>query len=72
MFLTDEELEELTTYRTRPKQIAWLKTNGYPFEIGGNGRARVLKAMVLAKLGAPVQPPETRPQVRIPSSARKV
>jgi hypothetical protein len=64
MFLSKDHLFELTGYQRRPQQIAWLRANGYPFEIGADGRPRVLTATVLAKLGAPVQ--HSRPQVRIP------
>ncbi len=64
MFLTPEQLVEMTGFKHRPQQIRWLRENGYPFEIGGDGRPRVLTATVLAKLGAPAQ--ESRPKVRIP------
>ncbi|MBU2720393.1 DUF4224 domain-containing protein [Acidithiobacillus ferridurans] len=64
MFLTKDQLHELTGYQNRPQQITWLRSNGYPFEIGADGRPRVLTATVLAKLGAPA--PQSRPQVRIP------
>jgi hypothetical protein len=65
MFLTKDHLHELTGYQNRPQQIAWLRSNGYPFEIGGDGRPRVLTATVLAKLGAPAQ--QSRPKLRFPS-----
>jgi len=64
MFLTKDELQALTGYQNRPQQINWLRENGYPFDIGGDRRPRVLKATVLAKLGAPAT--QSRPQVRIP------
>ncbi len=64
MFLTKDQVREFTGYQNRPQQIAWLRANGYPFEIGGDGRPRVLTATVLAKLGAPAQ--QSRPQLRIP------
>lgn len=64
MFMTKEQLHELTGYQKRPNQIGWLRANGYPFEVGADGRPRVLTATVLAKLGAPAQ--ESRPKVRIP------
>ncbi|WP_075322569.1 DUF4224 domain-containing protein [Acidithiobacillus albertensis] len=64
MFLTKEQLQELTGYQNRPHQIRWLKDHAYPFEIAADGRPRVLTAAVLAKLGAPAQ--QSRPQVRIP------
>ena len=65
MFLTPEELQDLTGYKIKPKQIAWLRANAYPFEIAGDGRARVLKAVVLAKLGGMAQQSQG-PQLRLP------
>ncbi|MBU2774301.1 DUF4224 domain-containing protein [Acidithiobacillus ferrooxidans] len=64
MFLTKDQIYELTGYQNRPQQISWLRENGYPFEIAGDGRPRVLTATVLAKLGAPAQ--QSRPKLRLP------
>ena len=65
MFLTPEELQGLTAYKTKAKQIAWLRANGYPFEIAGDGRPRVLTAAVLAKLGGLAQQSQG-PKLRFP------
>jgi len=51
MFLTDEDLTELTGYQ-RPAPIRkWLDKHGYRYEIARNGWPRVLKIAVEARLG---------------------
>ncbi|WP_155997810.1 DUF4224 domain-containing protein [Thioalkalivibrio sp. ALJ8] len=55
-FLTREELTELTGYTVRKKQVAWLKENGWPFEVAADGRPRVLRAAMLARMGGEPQP----------------
>ncbi len=50
MFLTHNELAELTERRTKSSQIAWLKVNGFRYVIGANGNPKVLREYVHAKL----------------------
>lgn len=50
MFLTPDELVELTERKTKATQIAWLKANGFRFVIGANGNPKVLREHVQAKL----------------------
>jgi len=61
MFLTRDELTELTGYKKRPGQIRWLAERGYKFEIGRDGRPRVLRAVIIQALG---NYSEERPQKR--------
>ena len=62
MFLSHDELVELTERKTKATQIAWLKANGFRFVIGANGHPKVLREHVQAKLGggfkvsAPAEP----------------
>jgi len=42
MFLTDEDLIELTNYKVRRFQRAWLKANGIKYKKHTNGRPVVL------------------------------
>ena len=46
LFLTADELHELTGYTVRSKQIAQLRTMGIAFRINGCGRAVVTRAAV--------------------------
>lgn len=44
LFLTDEELQELTDCARKREQIQWLKARRYPFEVTAKGRPVVLRA----------------------------
>ncbi len=52
LFLTPEELHELTGLRVAAYQCRWLEKHGYPFETNASGKPKVLTAFVLSKLGA--------------------
>ena len=56
MFLSKEEMIELTGYKNRPGQIRWLVERGYKFEIARDGRPRVLKAAIIKALGGNEEP----------------
>jgi len=51
-FLTRDELEALTSYKQRRKQIAWLCDGGWPFVVGGDGHPRVLRDELVRRLSA--------------------
>lgn len=56
MFLTEDDLKDLTGYQ-RPKQIMrWLSENGYKFAVAGDGWPRVLKESVYARLSHSFKP----------------
>jgi len=62
MFLTAEQLQELTG-RTRVKaQASWLRERSYPFEIDANGKPKVLRTVVESRLGGSI---ERKPQLRL-------
>lgn len=44
MFLTAEELAELTERSQAAAQIRWLVSRGWRHEVGANGRPKVLRA----------------------------
>ena len=46
LFLTAEELHELTGFKLKDKQIAQLRTMGIAFRINGHGRPVVTRAAV--------------------------
>lgn len=50
MFLTGDELRELTGYKLASSQCRWLESRGYPFETNASGKPRVLRAYVQQKL----------------------
>ena len=63
MFLCPAEVEELTGYKIKRFQGQWLRENGYPFELDKGGWPKVLRAVVVARLGGNVQtdrPPRLR------------
>ena len=67
MFLTDADLEALTGYQRPRWQKAWLRERGYPHETDSQGRPRVLRAVVLKRLGGEeeAETAGTRPRLRL-------
>jgi hypothetical protein len=51
VFLTPNELEQLTGYRKPKLQRDWLVKNGYRFDVRVDGRASVLASQVAARQG---------------------
>lgn len=56
MFLSREDLVELTDRQTARAQIAWLAEHGYRFEVSAAGRPKVLRSAVEARLGGAAEP----------------
>ena len=52
IFLTPEELQELTGRKRASAQIRWLKERGYPVEESAAGRPVVLRAEVERRLSS--------------------
>lgn len=50
MFLTDEELFELTGYHRNAERRAWLSRHGWKFETAASGRPVVLRKYAESKL----------------------
>lgn len=46
MFLTPEQIIELTDRKRAPEQIQWFTDHGYRFDVGASGRPKVLLAEV--------------------------
>lgn len=55
MFLTQEELKELTGFQIPKCQIRVLRENGIKFILGGDGKPRVLTAAVEDILGIKIK-----------------
>jgi hypothetical protein len=52
MFLTSDELLELTGYKLASAQRRWLARRGYPFETNASGKPRVLRLYLQQRLCA--------------------
>jgi hypothetical protein len=52
LFLTQEELKELTDRKIPNAQIRWLQKHAYPFVISASGKPKVLREYVMQKLRA--------------------
>lgn len=55
MLLAPQEIKELTAYTRPSAQIRWLKSHGWPFEVGADGRPKVLRSVAVARLGGTAQ-----------------
>jgi hypothetical protein len=64
MFLTRDEIAELTGYKRPSAQIRWFKAHGWPFEISSLGEPKILRAVVLARLGGSSQNDEPTLRLR--------
>jgi hypothetical protein len=65
MFMTSQEIIDLTGFKYAAKQIDWLKENGFLFEVGGDGRPKVLRSYVVNRLGGVVEPEPHEPKLRL-------
>lgn len=68
MFLTPEELEQLTGYQKASAQGRWLTRERLPFVKGGDGKLKVLRLAVEQRLGAPKKRSDREPQLRLRSN----
>jgi len=50
LFLSSQELTDLTDYKIPKAQIRWLDKNNYPYEIAASGKPKVLREYVMRKL----------------------
>lgn len=51
LFLTPEEVSTLTGFRLPSRQVQWLRTKGWRFEINGNRQAIVARKYAEKMLG---------------------
>ncbi len=67
MFLTEEEVRLLTGYERKAAQIRWLRSHGFPFELGGDMVPKILRSYVIQRFGGHVNVPnsEKRPKLRL-------
>lgn len=51
MFLTNDQLAELTGFVRPSKQAEWLRREGFEFRVAADGHPRVLEAHVMKLMG---------------------
>jgi len=51
MFLNKEEVAELTGYQKPSAQSRWLQAQQFCFVVGGDGIPKVLRQVVISRLG---------------------
>lgn len=68
MFLTTDQLRELTGCARIAQQIEWLRSHRYAFDLDAKGRPVVLRAHVEARLGGAANSP-SGPQLRFKHEA---
>jgi hypothetical protein len=66
LLLTTDEVSELTGYQQPTAQARWLSENNLPYLLGGDGKPKVLRSVVVRRLGGEVaaDPPVRQPQLR--------
>lgn len=66
MFLTEAELQTLSGKVKATAQVRWLKSEKIAHIIGGDGKPKVLRDLVIARLGGSAQT-RPEPQLRLAS-----
>ncbi len=51
IFLTPDEVKDLTGFQRPSKQIEWLRENGFAYRVAADGHARVLREHVSQMMG---------------------
>lgn len=69
MFLSEQELRELTGYAYASKQIEWLRRNNWKFEVTAHQRHKVARGYFDVRMGAanPKQTQELAPSLNRPN-----
>ena len=67
LLLTPAEVADLTGYVKPSAQTRWLSETGIPFLVGGDGKPKVLRRLVMERLGYKFdgQPVRREPQLRL-------
>ncbi len=65
MFLSQEEVAELTGYSRPSAQIKWLKAEQFGYVVGGDGVPKVLREVVLSRLAGQGTKPKKEPRLRL-------
>ncbi len=72
MFLSGAELRDLTGYQKPSAQKRWLEAQAISFLVGGDGLPKVLRSVVVARLGGSFAVSTTyrEPRLRLPPDDR--
>jgi len=65
LFLIPEEIATLTGRKRAKGQIEWLTGHGFTFEVGADGKPKVLVAHVNERLGARAEPVRVEPELHL-------
>ena len=65
MFLTESEIQQLSGYVRVSAQQRWLEEHGIAFLQGGDKRLKVLRSVVLQRLGACSEDTKREPKLRL-------
>lgn len=63
MFLTGKELTEFIGYQRPKKQVEWLVSRGYKFEVNGAGQPKVLREHINEMLGGKKEKKRSTPNI---------
>lgn len=67
MLLKPGEVEEITGYAYPAYQIRWLRQNRWAFEVGGDGRPKVLRSYAESRMSGQSQDkPKQKPELKLP------
>jgi hypothetical protein len=66
MLLTRTDLESLTGYVRPSAQRRWLDARGWVYEIGADGRPKVLRSYVEQMMGGQTERTKRRPRLHLP------
>lgn len=61
LFLSRQELEEMTGYKISAKQQQWLRKEGINFAVAKSGKPKVMRSAVYDKFGASNEGYEEQP-----------
>lgn len=68
MFLTADQVRELTGCARVAQQIEWLRARAYAFDLDAKGRPVLLRSYVEARLGGTISSP-SGPKLRLKNAA---
>lgn len=60
MFLSQDDIKQLTGYKKAVCQIKWLRSNGIKHLVGCDGKPRVLASQIESVMGANIKPMKRR------------
>ena len=71
LFLTAADIQDLTGYQRAHDQIRWLRQRTFVFELGADGKPRILRSYVERRMGGAVESPpapKREPRLRLSSA----